>query len=74
MLIVAGSKQMAKKEQERRKERLEIDVMNNDNIPAKIVQKEGVYTIGNLNHNKKWIQKGVDRYNARVWRDWREKE
>lgn len=34
-----------------------MDVMNNDNIPAKIVQKEG-----------------VDRYNARVWRDWREKE
>lgn len=37
MLIVAGSKQMAKEEQERRKEWLEIDAMNNDNIPAKLV-------------------------------------
>lgn len=55
-------------------ERLEIDAMNNDNIPAKLVQKEGGYTIGTSNHNKKWIQKGVDRYNARVWRGWREKE
>ncbi|HFJ9281781.1 MULTISPECIES: hypothetical protein [Bacillus] len=74
MPIVAGSKQMAKEEQERRKERLEIDAMNNDNIPAKLVQKEGGYTIGTSNYNKKWIQKGVDRYNARVWRGWREKE
>ncbi|PGM75906.1 hypothetical protein CN952_05115 [Bacillus cereus] len=69
MPIVAGSKQMAKEEQEQRKERLEIDAMNNDNMPAKLVQKEGVYTIGTSNHNKKWIQKGVDRYNARVWQE-----
>ncbi|PFL11743.1 hypothetical protein COJ07_30830 [Bacillus cereus] len=60
---------MAKEEQERRKERLEIDAMTNDNMPAKLVQKEGVYTIGTSNHNKKWIQKGVDRYNARVWQE-----
>ncbi|WP_255264714.1 hypothetical protein [Bacillus thuringiensis] len=67
-------KRIATQGEVKEKERLEIDAMNNDNITAKLVQKEGGYTVGTSKHNKKWIQKRVDRYNARVWRGWREKE
>ncbi|MFA2830013.1 hypothetical protein AB1I80_06655 [Bacillus paranthracis] len=68
----AERKRIDNKERKTSEALAELNTINNDNIDAKLVQKEGGYTVGTSKHNKKWIQKRVDRYNARVWRGWRE--
>lgn len=56
--------------------------INNEKAPMTLQnQKNKVKTasksvggVGTSKKNKKWKQKGVQRYNARVWRGWRESE